>query len=167
MFGFGTAFAGLSESVFVHFSENIMNWLPKKTVVVPVDFSVSSAEALKVAMQFVVQPKDLHVIHVALPPAVLAYGESWAVEYTKTRLEEAGRKLSKFVADNDASGATQLIREGDPGLLIADYASEHNADLIVIPSHGYHGVQRVLLGSVAERVLRHAKCPILVLRRPN
>ena len=52
-----------------------------------------------------------------------------------------------------------LIREGDPGLIIADYADEVHADLIVMPSHGYHGVKRLLLGSVAERVLRHANCP--------
>ncbi len=144
-----------------------MNWLPKKTVVVPVDFSAASAEALKTALQFVAQPKDLHVLHVILEPAVLAYGESWAVEYTKTRIKEACEHLSKFLADNQASGVTQLVREGDPGLSITDYASEHNADLIVMPSHGYRGVKRVLLGSVAERVLRHANCPILVLRRQD
>ena len=61
---------------------------------------------------------------------------------------------------------TQVVREGDPGLMIADYAADVQADLIVMPSHGYHGVKRLLLGSVAERVLRHANCPVLVLRRP-
>lgn len=144
-----------------------MNWLPKKTVVVPVDFSAASAEALKIALQFVAQPKDLHVIHVALPPAVLAYGEGWAAELAESRIKDACLHLSKFVSDNGAAGVTQLVREGDPGLLISDYASEQKADLIVMPSHGYHGVKRVLLGSVAERVLRHANCPILVLRRPD
>lgn len=49
--------------------------------------------------------------------------------------------------------------------MIADSADETRTDLIVMPSHGDHGVARVLLGSVTERVLRHAKCPILVLRR--
>ncbi len=56
-------------------------------------------------------------------------------------------------------------RTGDPGLVITDYATEIGAGLIVIPSHGYHGLKRLVLGSVAERVIRHADCSVLVLRR--
>ena len=55
-----------------------MSWLPKKTVVVPVDFSTASAQALKTASEFVAQPQDLHVIHVAMPPAVITSGEEWS-----------------------------------------------------------------------------------------
>jgi nucleotide-binding universal stress UspA family protein len=57
------------------------------------------------------------------------------------------------------------VLTGDPGTTITDYANEQSADLIVIPSHGYHGINRIVLGSVAERVLRHANCPVLVTRR--
>ena len=56
---------------------------------------------------------------------------------------------------------------GNPGLEIAEFAEEIGAALIVIPSHGYHGVKRWILGSVAERVIRHAKCSVLVLRRSD
>lgn len=142
-----------------------MSWLPKKTVVVPVDFSTASAEALNTALQLVAQPKDLHVVYVTLPPAIFTYAEGWAIDDAPGRMKAAGQQLVKFLDDHQASNVTQLIREGDPGLMIADYADECHADLIVMPSHGYHGVKRVLLGSVAERVLRHAKCPILILRR--
>jgi nucleotide-binding universal stress UspA family protein len=55
----------------------------------------------------------------------------------------------------------------NPGTEIAEYADEIGADLIVIPSHGYHGVKRLLLGSVAERVIRAAHCSVLVLRRSD
>ncbi len=144
-----------------------MSWLPKKVVVVPVDFSTASADALQTAMQLVAQPKDLHVLYVTLPSATIMSPESWAEEDTPSRTRAATQLLSKFLAEHQASDVSQFIREGDPGLMIADYADEAHADLIVMPSHGYHGVARVLLGSVTERVLRHAKCPILVLRRQN
>ena len=142
-----------------------MSWLPKKTVVVPVDFSSASADAFQTAMQLVAQPKDLHVLYVALPPATIMSPEGWAAEDASSRMQAAAQQLSNFLAEHQASEVSQFIREGDPGLMIAGYADESRADLIVMPSHGYHGVARVLLGSVTERVLRHAKCPILVLRR--
>ena len=61
----------------------------------------------------------------------------------------------------------EVIWIGNPGLEITEYARESKSDLIVIPSHGHHGLRRILLGSVAERVLRHAECPTLVLRRQD
>ena len=73
----------------------------------------------------------------------------------------------QFLNENNLTGLTMLTRVGDPGTEIAEYAKSINADLIVIPSHGYHGIKRALLGSVAERVLRHAHCPVLVLRRSD
>lgn len=143
-----------------------MSWLPKKIVVVPVDFSTGSADALQTAMQLVAQPQDLHVLYVTSPVTVFSV-ESWTTDDAAARAQVAVAQLSKFLAEHQASEVTQLIREGDPGLMIADYAEEVHADLIVIPSHGYHGVARVLLGSVTERVLRYAKCPTLVLRRQD
>ena len=56
---------------------------------------------------------------------------------------------------------------GQPGHEICEYADETNADMIVISSHGYHGMKRFLLGSVAEVVIRHAHVPVLVLRRAD
>ncbi len=141
-----------------------MSWLPKKTVVVPVDFSTASADALQTAMQMVAQPQDLHVLYVT-SPVTMMFPDGWAADDAPARMQAAAQQLSKFLAEHQASDVSQFIREGDPGLMIADYADEVRADLIVMPSHGYQGVARVLLGSVTERVLRHAKCPILVLRR--
>jgi nucleotide-binding universal stress UspA family protein len=79
----------------------------------------------------------------------------------------AQRHLAEFLARLGLSAAQGVVRLGDPGLDITEYADEIQSDLIVIPSHGYHGVKRFLLGSVAERVIRHAHCPVLVLRRPD
>jgi nucleotide-binding universal stress UspA family protein len=55
----------------------------------------------------------------------------------------------------------------DSGPTIADYARDQEAELIIIPSHGYHGIKRLVLGSVAEGVIQHAKCSVLVLRRSD
>ena len=144
-----------------------MNWLPKKTVVVPVDFSTASGDALKTGLTLVEKPGDLHVIYVTAPPIAFNYAEGWALDDPATRMKAAHEHLTKFLATTNAAGVKTIIREGDPGLIIADYADEVHADLIVMPSHGYHGVKRLLLGSVAERVLRHANCPVLVLKRPD
>ncbi len=143
-----------------------MAWLPKKTVVVPVDFSPASGSAVETALQLATRHQDVHVLHVALPGAVMIYGDVLAMGELTSRLASASEDLASFLCERGAAGVTQVVREGDPGLTIADYAAEVQADLIVMPSHGYHGVKRLLLGSVAERVLRHANCPILVLRRP-
>ncbi len=143
-----------------------MNWLPKKTVVVPVDFSTASADALKTGLALVAKPEDVHVIYVTAPPIAFNYAEGWALDDPAMRMKAACQHLTKFLETANAAGVKTIIREGDQGLMISDYADEVHADLIVMPSHGYHGVKRLLLGSVAERVLRHANCPILVLRRP-
>lgn len=144
-----------------------MSWLPKKTVVVPVDFSTASADALKTGLTLVAKPSDVHVIYVTAPPIAFNYAEGWALDDPATRMKSAFEHLAKFLESANVTDVKTIIREGDPGLMIADYADDLQADLIVMPSHGYHGVKRLLLGSVAERVLRHAKCPVLVLRRPE
>ena len=144
-----------------------MSWLPKKTVVVPVDFSTASANALKTGLTLVANPEDLHVIYVTAPPIAFNFAEGSALDDPARRVQAAHEHLAKFLVGKNAAGVKAVIREGDPGLMISDYADEVHADLIVLPSHGYHGVKRLLLGSVTERVLRHASCPVLVLRRPE
>ena len=142
-----------------------MSWLPKKSVVVPVDFSTQSLEAIRTALEFAISPANVHLIHVVIPLTVITAGEAWAVEDVDSRLDASRDYLARYLQEHHISGVNSVVREGDPGLQIAEYAHSLKADLVVIPSHGRHGVQRLLLGSVAERVLRHVECPVLVLRR--
>lgn len=142
-----------------------MTWLPKKSVVVPVDFSEHSLIAIRTALEFVTSPGDVHVIHVILPLDMISVGEVWVAEDVASRMSAAEEYLRKYLDENGLAAVTAIVREGDPGLQIADYAKAVAAELIVIPSHGRHGFQRMLLGSVSERVLRHADCQILMLRR--
>ena len=144
-----------------------MNWLPKKKVVVPVDFAEESANALSASLEFVENPADVHVVHVLIPVDTMSPGVIWGNVNDETRKKAVRRYMDEFLSKHEVSGVTMVVRHGNPGLEICDYAIDIGADLIVISSHGYHGVRRMLMGSVAERVLRHADCPVLVLRRTD
>ncbi|MCA8984413.1 MAG: universal stress protein [Planctomycetaceae bacterium] len=144
-----------------------MSWLPKKSVVVPIDFSGESKLAVETAVQLVSSPANVHVIHVMFPMDIVAPGVVWGGIDDVDREKAVHDHAQQFLNENNLTGLTMLTRVGDPGTEIAEYAKSINADLIVIPSHGYHGIKRALLGSVAERVLRHAHCPVLVLRRSD
>lgn len=64
-------------------------------------------------------------------------------------------------------GVTVAMPEGDPARVLVAYAAEHGADLIAITTHGHSGLARLLYGSVAEGVIRHAPCPVLLVRIPE
>lgn len=141
-----------------------MSWIPKKKVVVPVDFSGVSIVALKTALELVESPADVHALHVVVPLGNMSPGMSWGAVDDESRVKEVKDHFTEFLAEHGIAGVTPVVRIGDPGLQIADYAGEAEADLIVITSHGRHGLTRFFLGSVAERVIRHAELPVLVLR---
>ena len=146
-----------------------MSWSPKKCVVVPIDFSSASDEAIQTALEITRQPSEVHVVHVALLPNFIPYAgevvstvdpERW-LHLAKTHLADYLKSRPQF------AGVCSKVLEGDAGDRIAKFAAEAHADLIVMPSHGYHGVKRFLLGSVTESVLRHSPCEVLVLKRPQ
>ena len=144
-----------------------MSWLPKKKVIVPVDFSDNSVAALQTALEIAAEPAAVHVVHVLTPLDGLSPGAIFDTVDDAKRQASTGTYFAEFLSKNGIAGVKAVVRFGDPGLVIADYAAEQSADLIVVPSHGYHGVKRFVLGSVAERVIRHAHCPVLVLRRAD
>lgn len=141
-----------------------MSWLPKKTVVVPVDFSDESFAALDTALTLVTGPKDVHVVHV-LPTLELAEpGVIWGTIDDEGRRHHALQALAERLRDKRHAECHLVVKFGDPGHEIANYVAEAKAELIVLPSHGRTGIRRMLIGSVAERVVRLAHCPVLVLR---
>lgn len=142
-----------------------MAYFPKKLVVVPVDFSQESLEAVEVGRQLVDAPEHLHVIHVLIDITPLEAGEVWGVIDPQARIEQAQRLLREKLADPQYQGVHTAVLMGEPAHGIANYAQEKQAELIVIPSHGRTGLTRLLIGSVAERVVRLAHCPVLVLRK--
>jgi nucleotide-binding universal stress UspA family protein len=146
-----------------------MSWFPKRCVVVPIDFSSPSDKAIQAALEITQQPSEVHVVHVALFPTFIPYsGELIPAVEPERWMERAKKHLDEYLKSHPQfAGVCSKVLEGDTGACITTFASEIRADLIVMPSHGYHGVRRFLLGSVAESVLRHAPCEVLVLRRQD
>lgn len=142
-----------------------MAWFPKRNVVVPVDFSPESLHAVEVGLQLVDQPAHLHVIHVVIDITPLEAGEVWGVIDPQARIEQMEKLLRQKLADAKYAGVQVTVLLGEPAHAIAQYAQDKHVDLIVVPSHGRTGLTRLLIGSVAERVVRLAHCPVLVLRK--
>jgi nucleotide-binding universal stress UspA family protein len=142
-----------------------MAYFPKRAVLVPTDFSSESLAAIEVGRKLVDQPEHLHVIHVLIDIAPLEAGEVWGVVDPQARTEQVEKALQEKLAAPQYAGIHTAVLMGEPAHGIAHYAQEKGIELIVIPSHGRTGITRLLIGSVAERVVRLAHCPVLVLRK--
>jgi nucleotide-binding universal stress UspA family protein len=141
-----------------------MCWLPKNCVVVPFDFSDQAEQALDSAQIFAANLAGLHVVHV-LPTIELAEpGVIWETIDDDARRRHADSAFRERFAQTPFEKVDFHVRFGDPGREIAALAEELHAELIVMPSHGRTGLSRLFIGSVAERVVRLAHCPVLILK---
>lgn len=92
-----------------------MSWFPKKSAIAPVDFSTTSADALKTVMTLVEKPEGLQVIYKTALPNAFNHVESWALDDPAVRRMAAHEQLTGIVEANQAIGAKPVIREGSPG----------------------------------------------------
>lgn len=141
-----------------------MSAVKKNCVVVPVDFGEMSFKAVDIALEYVDDPSKVHIVHVLEPlpstdPAVM-----WDTIDDATRRRNVQENLTTRFSQPQYQGIQTIIQIGHTVEEIIDYSKESKADLIVIPTHGRRGISRFMLGSVAERVIRFADCPVLVLR---
>jgi len=141
-------------------------------ILVPTDFSDYSSPALKygcaIAARF---DSELHLLHVVPDPAMLVpEAAAFSVEsmqaQTDALKQEAQNSLTSLPADgwSDGKPIVREVRIGAAFLEIIDYAREKDIDLIVIGTHGRSGLMHVLMGSVAERIVRKAPCPVLTVK---
>lgn len=142
-----------------------MSWLQKNRVLVPIDFSEQSFAALEPAREFVTAASQLYVLHVLLPLHPAEPGVIWNNIDDQQRQQKVEKALRDRFQNSDYQNIHINVTVGDPSSEIIDYAKAIEADLIVIPSHGRTGIARFFLGSVAERVVRFAHCPVVVLRK--
>ena len=137
-------------------------------ILVPLDFSGDSYKALDYAIalarQFGAKITLLHVVLVTYMAG--EYGPVDLPELEAQLRTAARSKLDAAARDKVPAGMVDgtLIRVGPPVYEIARAAQETHADLMIISTHGHTGLKRVLLGSVAENVVRQAPCPVLVVR---
>lgn len=140
-----------------------MNPFASQRILVPVDLSPASDRALDYGLELAEAPELVTALHVGLPYTAVEPPYMYLVDEQSRRDQLEAAVLERFAAPR-YSGVHIEVRYGDPGHEIADYARESGAGLIVMPSHGRTGLAHLLVGSVAERVVRYAPCPVLVLR---
>jgi len=134
-------------------------------VLVPVDFSQASFEAQAQTLAFLDNPSKLHVLHVLPRLSPVEPGRMWNTIDDRSRKTHVQQAFRQRFPEPEYERVNFEVAIGEPSTAILDYAKAQNIDLIVIPSRGQRGIGRFLLGSVAGRVIRYAKCPVLVLRR--
>jgi nucleotide-binding universal stress UspA family protein len=140
--------------------------LPIHTILHPTDFSEYSAHAFRLASALA---RDygarLIALHVLVPPAVV-YGEGMVVPDAEQQRDEVRAQLEKLQALGGQVRVVPRLVEGAPVAEILRVAQETGADLILMGTHGRTGLRRLLMGSVAEQVVRQAACPVLTVKMP-
>lgn len=138
-----------------------------QTILFPTDFSESSQCALDVAFALARDfQARLIVLHVAEPPPVVPYDKfQEALQESSGYRHELEEKLRQ--CQKPDCNAIFRLDHGDAGDRILGVAEEVHCDLIVMGTHGRRGLDRLLVGSVAEKVLRRAPCAILTVKVPS
>jgi len=144
-----------------------------RRILFPTDFSEPAEYAWTYALAFAQKfGAEVHLVHVVTPPPHLT--EAYAISFDPERtvqglIEEANALLDQQVAAARSEGLLFYceVRVGVDYREIIDYASKHDTDLIVMATHGRTGLAHVLLGSVAEKVVRKASCPVLTIKHPS
>lgn len=137
-------------------------------IVVPLDFTKGSEAALRLALEISTERAELHLVHVHEPPAVMTthYGVDLPESIWEDVRNAANAQLARALAQVEARGrkGAMHVELGRPAHAIAETARKVSADLIVMGTHGRSGLSRWRLGSVAERTLQIAGCPVLTVR---
>jgi len=137
------------------------------SVLVPTDFSDQAHGAVDQALKLVREPSQLTVLHVATHLNTFPVGDpaiAWGTMCDEKRMEHLRKVFRDHFSDLKYDDIRFEVTFGCPADEITRFAQEHSIDLIVLPSHGRTGLMRMMIGSVAERVVRLAHCPVLVLR---
>ena len=138
-----------------------------KRIVFPTDFSHTGDAALRFATTLAKESgAKIIVVHVQESPIAYGGGEMY---YGIAEPDEAEQlKMLHQVRPTDPSVPVEhRLVMGDPASTVVSVAEEEKADLIVLGSHGRAGLSRLLMGSVAEAIVRKAHCPVLVYKQPT
>jgi universal stress protein A len=144
-----------------------------KRILVPTDFSDHAGSALKYGREFAETfGAELLILHVVEPIYYATPADMYVTSPNLSMLLDeqrkiATRQLARISAVLKKAGQRHrtLLKTGTPAQVIADTAQDTRADLIIMSTHGRTGLAHILVGSVAEKVVRHASVPVLTLRR--
>jgi universal stress protein A len=140
--------------------------LPINNVLFPTDFSDRALAAFHVASALA---RDHHatltILHVRDMP-VVSFGEFGAVPPATPSRAEVMEKLNEFEPPDESVHVDYVVADGTAAEEIIREAADRNCDMIVMGTHGRTGLARLMMGSVAEEVVRRAPCPVLTLKSP-
>jgi universal stress protein A len=141
--------------------------LPIRTILHPTDFSERSEHAFHVACSLA-RDYDARLIVLHVLESTVVYGELSMPYIAPAGQEESARKqLEQLEVANVSVNLEHQLCEGIPAEEILKVAEASHADMIVMGTHGRRGLGRILMGSVAEEVLRKATCPVLIVKLPK
>ena len=140
-----------------------------RRVLLPTDGSPPTERALEHALDLAeTYDAELHVLHVLDTTATTGDVET---ESITVEFDDIGEDIVETVVDRvHESGLDRIVdevRRGPPPMMILEYADEHDVDLIVMGTHGRTGLDRYLLGSVTEKIVRQSDVPVLTVRQPD
>lgn len=148
-----------------------------KKVLAPVDFSAHSMRAMKSAWELAKQTgAELHLLHVVQPhhtyiplPLTIDAERTREIAREAAMVEQAEEELMRIRKDEMENSDKVSIAAvvGQPVTKISEYASQNKIDLAVMSTHGRTGSDRLLIGSVTEKFVRHAQCAVLVLPKQD
>lgn len=139
--------------------------LPLKTILHPTDFSEAAKHAFEVACALARDHAGSLVLLYVVPPP-MSYGETLARQPPDSFYRQMWNKIHELETPAGIR-VEHRLEDGDPTRMILEVARDTNCDLIVMGTHGRTGLSRLLMGSVAEKVLRRAPCPVLTVKAAN
>jgi nucleotide-binding universal stress UspA family protein len=141
-----------------------------RLILCPTDFSENSKAAIRIAKDLACQNQAaLIVLHVAdtLGPENLGFGEAQTRLQPEGHVEDLRQQLHRMAPAEAGLDQRYLLREGDPAVVIEQIVREQGCDLVVLGTHGRTGLDHLLMGSIAERIVRRCPCPALVIKYPG
>jgi nucleotide-binding universal stress UspA family protein len=144
--------------------------IPIQRILVPIDFSIHSKNALRYAVPMAEQYRAtltlIYVIEPTVYPADLGFGQVVIPGVEEELRTKSTGELDHIIQEEIGrrAKAEAIVSVGKPHQEILRVAEEKNVDLIVVATHGHTGVEQILFGSTAMRVVRLAKCPVLTIR---
>jgi nucleotide-binding universal stress UspA family protein len=145
-----------------------------KTLLTPIDFSENASKIAKAAAYVAGTFKaEIHFLFVVqnfedysgffVPPVNLPILEEELFSSAQERMDLFMEENKKMLDEAGLAGAKSKVLSGDVGEEILSYASENNCNLIVMGTHGYKGLERIMFGSVADKVVKTACCPVMTI----
>ena len=136
-------------------------------ILVPIDFSEHSQKALRYALAFAAQFDAevtlVHIVEQMVYPGDWMYPPLAVSDFANEKREQMIGRLRALDAGSGIK-TQHMVRLGRAWQEVAEIAREQKSDLIILATHGYTGLKHALLGSVAEKIVRHAPCPVLSVR---